>query len=728
MATLILTAVGRLFGGPVGGAIGAVLGQRVDQRLFAPKGRTGPRLTDLSVQTSSYGSAIPALFGKTRVSGTVIWATDLVETREKVKTGKGQPKQTVYSYAASFAVALSCRRIQRVGRIWADGNLLRGEAGDFKSPATFRLHTGEAGQPVDPLIASAEGVGQCPAYRGLAYAVFEDLQLGDFGNRIPSLSFEVFADDAPVSLGDVAESLAGPHIQANCPTLLDGIAITGSSVRGVLEAITPVIPIHASAAAGGLLLRETNGPSTPISEDDLGTGAGMKAGVRSAHQRLPDTRLPRSLSLSHADPTRDYQPGLQRSWRDVAGRQTEQLECPATLQPAAARVLAERALSARWTSRETAQIKLPWRSLDLKPGACVTCPGLDGQWRIRSRLFEHRVVTLELERTGPGLVAELDTSGGRPVREQDAEHGPTILHLLDLPALTETASPEPTLLVAASGASEGWRRAALSISTNQGSNWTEAGLTALPATLGTVLVPPSPAPAETIDHRNTMTVRLARASDALASTDLDGLLSGTNLALAGGELIQFQTADHLGGTDWRLSGLLRGRRGTEWAINTHSANEAFTLIEAETLASISLPVASGPVSVMALGVGDEAPAVATIDFANAALRPPSPVHLCATELPDGSMALQWVRRSRKGWSWPDHVDAPLGEESEQYRINIIPAPGLPRSEDVSSPAWTYTAAQRATDTANGATQMSIFVHHIGTQGPSRPAFLSWSLD
>ena len=33
--------------------------------------------------------------------------------------------------------------------------------------------------------------GEAPAYRGLAYVVFERLPLADFGNRIPQLSFEI---------------------------------------------------------------------------------------------------------------------------------------------------------------------------------------------------------------------------------------------------------------------------------------------------------------------------------------------------------------------------------------------------------------------------------------------------------------------------------------------------------------------------------------------------------
>ena len=60
MATLVLTAVGGAVGGPIGAAVGAAIGQYADREvLFRPKGREGPRLTELALQTSSYGTAIP---------------------------------------------------------------------------------------------------------------------------------------------------------------------------------------------------------------------------------------------------------------------------------------------------------------------------------------------------------------------------------------------------------------------------------------------------------------------------------------------------------------------------------------------------------------------------------------------------------------------------------------------------------------------------------------------
>ncbi|HMQ19894.1 MAG TPA: hypothetical protein PKC77_12135, partial [Sphingopyxis sp.] len=119
MATLVLTVVGGIVGGPVGAAIGAIAGQQIDNAIFRPKGREGPRLADLKVQASTYGQAIPQLFGTMRVAGSVIWATDLIERRTRSGGGKGRPTTTEYSYAVSLAVALSSRRVRAIRRIWA---------------------------------------------------------------------------------------------------------------------------------------------------------------------------------------------------------------------------------------------------------------------------------------------------------------------------------------------------------------------------------------------------------------------------------------------------------------------------------------------------------------------------------------------------------------------------------------------------------------------------------
>ena len=244
MATVILSAVGTYFGGPIGSAVGAAIGQQIDRAIIGGgKLREGPRIKELDIQTSSYGTQVPAIFGAMRVAGTVIWSTDLIETRNKNGGGKNRPATINYSYAASFAVALSSRPVARVGRIWADGNLLRGAAGDFKSEVIFRFHNGHADQPLDPLLSSAEAMGQCPAHRGLAYAVFEDFQLADFGNRIPSLTFELFERETPVPLMDIARATSAGAITGESASSLTGFAAQGSDCRSALEPLIATLPV-----------------------------------------------------------------------------------------------------------------------------------------------------------------------------------------------------------------------------------------------------------------------------------------------------------------------------------------------------------------------------------------------------------------------------------------------------------------------------------------------------
>ena len=254
MATLVLTALGSAIGGPIGGSIGAFLGQQIDRRIFGPGGREGPRLRELAISTSSYGQPIPRQFGRMRVPGTIIWSTDLIESKRKEKGGKGQPSTTVYSYAASFAVALASTPIARLGRIWADGSLLRGALDDLKVGGTLRVYRGFGDEPVDPLIAAAKG-GQAPAFRDCAYVVFENLELGDYGNRIPALSFEIFADGGEESVS-LAQLVPGAlPLAADRPLAhARGFADEGGPLASTLAAIDQVIPLVCISGGDGLAI------------------------------------------------------------------------------------------------------------------------------------------------------------------------------------------------------------------------------------------------------------------------------------------------------------------------------------------------------------------------------------------------------------------------------------------------------------------------------------------
>jgi hypothetical protein len=398
MATMVLSAVGNVLGGPIGGAIGALVGNVIDREvLFRPKGREGARLKELQVQTSSYGAQVPRLFGRMRVAGTVIWATDLQETRERQGGGKGRPSVTTYAYSASFAVALSARAIRGIGRIWADGNLLRGAAGDFKTElGGFRVHGGGEDQPVDPLIAAAEGIGLTPAHRGIAYVVFEDLALADYGNRIPSLTFEVEADDGAVGIAAVAANLSGGRIAGAGLGAVDGYAADGADVAAALSPLVAARGLALRAEATGLALVAAGGAAAAVGKDALARRVNGRAVDAVAQSGGAADGVPVALSLRHHDAARDYQAGVQRVVRPGPGRQEQGIDLPAALTADAARAMAAARLGAAWAGRATMTLRCGWEALGLLPGDMVTVAGVAGLWRIEEREWEAMAVRLRV--------------------------------------------------------------------------------------------------------------------------------------------------------------------------------------------------------------------------------------------------------------------------------------------------------------------------------------------
>jgi hypothetical protein len=719
MATLVLTAIGTAIGGPIGGALGGLLGQAVDRELlFEPKRRQGPRLTELRVQTSSYGSPIPRLYGTMRVAGTVIWSTDFVESEQEGGGGKGQGSQTSYTYSVSFAVLLSARRIREVRRIWADGKLLRGAAGDFKTPTGFRLHLGDEDQAPDPGMSAAIGFGGTPAHRGCAYAVFEQFELAEYGNRIPSLSFEVVADDTAMGAGAIAEDLSDGLVDGDgVAQAIGGFSAYGDTMRGVLETLA-VAGGGWFAPMGGAIRFASDGAAIRTL-DDAGIALDERGGAPGTRAIATIDSVPKSITLAHYDPARDYQTGLQRVRRPGAGVREQRIEMPAALSASTAKTMAAAALGRAETGRARRTLALGWDAADLRPGDVVAIAGTPGRWRIAQWRIETMVLTLDLVRLAAAPIpASADSGTGLPA--PDLVNGPTIVHAFELPALDDAVLAAPRLLIAAGSAAPGWHGAALLTSIDDGARWSSAGSVRTAAILGSVAATPGVAPATLIDTRNMVDVVLANPAHSLSNAG-DALLDGgANLALVGDELLQFGRAEQLDATRWRLSHLWRGRRGTEAAIGTQRAGDRFVLLNATTITAIDLPLATlgATVRVLASGAGDTGEAAeAEAMVTGSSVLPPAPVAFRADAQPDGGLRLRWIRRSRAGWRWLDGVDAPLAEESEAYRLSLESGGGV-TTIDAAVSQIVLAAGDRP------ATSGIASVRQVGTHGLSPAATLT----
>ena len=263
MATLVLSAAGLAVGGSIGGtvmglstavigrAVGATIGQAIDARLLGAGNEPVEvgRVDRFRLTGAGEGAAIPRLHGRMRIAGQVIWASDFRQTEAtsggsgKGLGGSASPEQRSYSYSVSLAVALCEGEITRVGRVWADGVEV--------SPVdlNMRVYLGTEDQSPDPKIEAVEGRGRVPAYRGTAYVVFDELPLGQFGNRVPQFSFEVMRPAEPGTprpLDDIARQVRGV-------ALIPGTGEFSLGTRQVNLAADfgDTVPINVNSPSGG---------------------------------------------------------------------------------------------------------------------------------------------------------------------------------------------------------------------------------------------------------------------------------------------------------------------------------------------------------------------------------------------------------------------------------------------------------------------------------------------
>jgi hypothetical protein len=713
MATLVLSTVGTALGGPIGGAIGALIGQSFDQQLLAPASR-GPRLGDLSVQSSSYGTQIPRIYGSMRVAGSVVWATDLVES-EQTTGAKGQPDVT-YGYSVSLAVALSSRLVGAIGRIWADGKLLRGAEGDFKVPVTFRFYDGSETQAIDPLVGSIEGIANTPAYRGLALAVFENLELANYGNRIPFMTFEVIADPEPPAISSILADASGGAIVTDSAEAVSGYAAYG---RSVAAAVAPLVDCFDVALFddGSVVRHATGGASVMLASDELGNSADGAKASKIQREQTPLRSVPSTLRLTYYDPDRDYQAGEARAIAGEHGSNEVQQELAAVLSAPDAKSLVERMLARQWAARDRLTLRLPPMRLGLEPGSIVE-PGLaPGSWIVDTCTIDGFVVVAELRpswQPSAALVAE----AGRIVSNIDIVEAPMSLAVLDAPDLGAAQMEGPKVLIAASSATPGWGAQTLTVSGAGRAYTTQTPVRK--SVLGTALTRLADAQPFLVDEAGSVDIHLVDEQQWLTSCDDNGLAEGLNLAVLGSELIQFGIATPIGPGRFRLTRLLRGRAGSEWASAGHAAGETFCLIDSGSVRALPLPAWMRGSEVIA---ADRDGSSASLTFGAQSARPLAPVKLSASIEPSGDLRLDWVRRSRAGYAWLDEVDAPLGESRERYRVNIAGASAaLERTTDAPE-----LVVGLADVLSLGAGPVTIEVRQVGDWAASLPAELTIDL-
>lgn len=734
MAAIAFTAIATSLGAnafwlAAAGFIGGLL----DQRLFGAKINTHQEIgkqSDLKMQTASMGAPIITGYGRARVAGNIIWGTKFTEhvhtSTQRFGGGKGGRRgggsitTTSYSYTVSFAAAICAGPIKEILRVWADGVEIKFKGSDV--PLDYTLYLGGEDQQPDPFIVGIEGAGNVPAYRGLAYIVVKNLDIAKFGNRIPSLTFEVEFPENRVEdiIRNVTQAAGLPVEKIRMEGMenmqVEGFTIAGDKTfRSQIEALQTVFPFDGFEYDGSIIFRRRGtGEAVTIDTDDLGAQENESEESALTAVRTPDIDLPKTVKLAYISKERNYQDGSASYTKAVAhGVNEVSLDTSLVLKDSDAVTVTEQRMKEYWANRTSFSFKLSTRYATVQAGTLIDLPyngrsvkamvsnvsyGLPGLNEITAHLVHGQTfaaVKRDLDTAGK----ELEPPAPTPVRME-------IIDTVTIP------SAEGAGVVFIAAAAKIYYGAHLYRSVDSGVSFSLIKSDIRAGIIGDTVSALSEGTPYTWDNRNSVDVRLI--SGTLESRPEIDVLNGANLCIIGEELVQYRSAVLIAENTYRLSGLLRGRFGTEHYIKGHIPGERFVRIHADFVEQITVPSADwfkpyvyryGAASYNVLHESYQQKA-ATVQAKGSI--PLSPCHVEGQRTKAGDLVITWIRRTRGDGDMKDYTDVPLNETTEKYECAIVKDGAEIRTFVTSTPHVVYTAAEMAADF--GSVQSVVCVH------------------
>jgi len=708
---------------------------------------TGDRLKDLNTPKSNYGEQIPKVFGRARVSGNLVWANKIIEKISKKKSGGkgggGKTTTKTYTYFGQFALVFCQGPIVGVSRIWVNSKLKYDKSPSASSDSRansqewankyLRIYLGTSTQNVDSLIDASLG-DDAIAYRNRCYIVFEDLPLEEYGNQLPQVSIEVVtsgtvASPLPVNLSTILDYVCTTSGLESSQVDLDAIELmeldTTSPIAGyvidrtkspkqVIEQLQQAFQFHAVEAEGKLKFLPYELPSVAaISKSQLATSEYKSTRPQQNYQqeRVADLELPQQISLSFIDIYRKYQTSIVRARRvgNPMGENNPQVVLPIAFTSSKAQEIAEKILNLIWLRRKSYQFTLPPQYLYLEPGDVLSLPLSSGIQRVQiSKMSIGANFLIQIEAIaydGNFLIVSEPATPDSPDPPEILGTSTINLKVLDIPLVQDSDSDNGLYLA---GDTLGvWRGASIYISRNAGSSWQFAKNLELPSTIGvcnTVLGSGSGA-----------TVSVTIRSGELESVSPEDLANGENTALIGNAIIRFQTATLTATNTYTLSGILQGKRGTEWATGGHGADELFVLLSdyLERVDGLTSDIGL-PLQFKAITGDQDLTDVSPISITPAgnSLKPYSVVNPAATKDATGKVQITWQRRDRKAGEATTYDNLPLSETSESYEVDIMNGSTVVRTLTSSTPFVDYSTANQVTDFGSLQTTITVRIYQL----------------
>jgi hypothetical protein len=642
MVELALGALGAGIGSLFGmTSLGLSIGLTIGGMLSTGPNTTEGRLTDLRISGSSYGADVPYFFGSVRLPGNIIYTTLLQEhdSGSGGDSGGGQP--SVASYYATFAVLIALAKPGAVlNTIFADTDILyqsaTGPADTYcdsdvnvafdagVSYAEFELMSSSAqaalrsqcnarhstqppristdaftfydGTQTTPDASLVACVSPHPSYSGYMYVVFKNIDLSNYGNKIPNLSFEVTGPDETLesvvvdlcSRAGISTLYMDTSAGASIP--VHGYAPPSDTIENQLAPLLAYYLFDLVEVDGLLRLVKRGGdPVATWTLGDLGAqsnddeGGQLTPTPRLTRQRGLVTDLPASLTVNYFNPAKYHEQGSQQAIRNSAGIshvQTTPLNLSLTLTDAEARNGAEQQLANTWIERNSYAAATSDAWLAIAPGDVVILPTGERARVVQQDLGWDAEIQHSLVQDGNTAITLTAPAGdtGTPATGL-ATIIPTLFDAWAGPELTSADGAHAGFYVAATGGA-GWTGCTVWYGVpdgGDGTTWLQGTTITSRSVLGTAVGALGDG-SSTTTWDTTHTVDVVTLMDGLLnSTTETAVLNHDNVAKLGAEYLGFATAT-LGSTANRytLSDLRRGGVGTSMV--GHVAGDDFVAL------------------------------------------------------------------------------------------------------------------------------------------------------
>lgn len=551
---------------------------------------------------------------------------------------------------------------------------------------------------------------------------------------------------------DVAEQaglLATERDFDNLDQVVDGYSWTQGPAK---EIVAPLLELWDSDIRPHEWIQQGLKRGQPLSGETISSEFLVPNGDEPLYQ-IPitaETDLPRRIFATFADPTMEEQPNTAIAQRNAASvktkRETSYDLTTLNIHPDDIQPLLERDLRRQWVGATKPNCTLNPLEIRNEPGDVRHLMLEDGERMrckcTRTTIRPNRAIYSEWEVDGEVQINEplwqdddanpIDAVFNSPGAQTGGRPDEPVLVpiqtkglVIDTVLLTDSDDQTTPFLYdgAAPYGPEFWPGALVfSADLNEDDTIYAPGFDSFNSTeqmtWGYVTTAPGTSPLTTVwDEASVIDVVLPNG-ETLSSVTEDEVIAdqSVNLALVNEELIQFRSASLIGTNTWRLSGLLRGVRGTEWATSNHAVGEYFVLIDA-SLHKVSMGASeigdTDYYKFSTTGEDLDSTAPQTVTFQARAHMPLSPAQLeLERDAGTGDWTISWQRRTRIGGSTIDGQDVPLGESSELYRVKIMSGSSVLASYDVTSEQKVYTAAEQTTDWGSPQTSLAVEVVQV----------------